>query len=217
MILAALLLSMQVGPDPMGVQLEPLPIPRAQQQQQESPPAPDSAQRELVEAAVAAAISGNEAILAGDYAGALALFESAQVQALAAGRNTLAAEVGLDRARALVLLGRYAQAEGILSEVRLRKPDNAEGWRASALVARNLDKLDEAQGFIARAAELAPADPAVGLEAGAIAFYAGDTAAAHRSWQSVIDLAPEGEEAALARTYIAQTGESPAQPSSPED
>ena len=205
MILAPFaLMLMQVGPDPVGVKLDPLPIPRGQREAHT--PATEDATRSLVDAAVAQAIQGNEAILAGDYATALGHFESAQVQALAAGRNTLAAEIGLDRARALGLLGRYDEAEPILSEVRLRKPDNAEGWRASALVARNLGKLDEAQQFIVRAAELAPTDPSVGLEAGAIAFYAGDTAAAHRSWQSVIALATDSDEAALARDYIARTG-----------
>lgn len=207
MIVASLsLLLMQVGPDPIGLEFEPLPIPRSAQEQQTGA---DDAARDMIDAAVGAAIKGNQAILAGDYAAAVTHFEHAQVQALAAGRNRLAAEIGIDRARALGLLGRWEEAAGILSEVRLRRPDNAEGWRASALAARNLDRLGEAQTFIERAAELAPADPAVGLEAGAIAFHAGDIQAAHRSWRSVVQLAPGSDEAALASDYIARTSDLP--------
>ena len=201
MILTSLFLLLQVGPDPMGIELEPLPIPRSAPQA----PANESASRDMVEAAVATAILGNEAILAGDYQGAVGHFEAAQVQALAAGRSRLAADIGLDRARALGLLGRHGEAAAILEDVRMRRPEMAEGWTASAMVARNLERLDEAQTYIERAAEIAPTDPAVGLEAGAIAFYAGDTAAAHKSWQSVVDLAPESDEAMLAHDYISRT------------
>ena len=70
-------------------------------------------------------------------------------------------------------------------------------------------KLAAAQAQIATAAELAPRDPEVGLEAGVIAMLAGNEAAARKSWQSAIATAPASEAAATAKGYLAQLDASP--------
>ena len=69
-----------------------------------------------------------------------------------------------------------------------------------------MGKLAEAQAQIERAYDLRPIDPAVGLEAGVIAVLSGRDGSARKSWQSVIDAAPQSAEAAAARGYIAQLG-----------
>lgn len=199
--LAPLLLAMQVGPAPTPIELEPLPIPR----RGEAGPAQQAAPTGHEAEAVAAAIEGNRAILARDYRGALAEFDAAQRHALAAGLPRLAAEIGLDRSRALMLLGRNDEARHQLVEVREALPGNAAAWVNSAIAARKAGDLGEAQRLIEEASMFAPGDPSVGLEAGTIALYSGRQDAARMSWQSVVDLAPDSDEAILAREYLELT------------
>ena len=47
----------------------------------------------------------------------------------------------------------------------------------------------------------------MGLEAGVIAALAGNDEAARKSWNSVLGLAPDAPEAAIARTYLGQLAE----------
>ena len=47
-------------------------------------------------------------------------------------------------------------------------------------------------------------DPEVGLEAGVIAMLGGNESAARKSWQSVLDAAPDSVAAGTARGYLAQ-------------
>lgn len=113
----------------------------------------------------------------------------------------------LDRARALVLLKRLAEAEAPLAEARTLSPRSAEAWLLSATLSRKLDNLPEAQARIEKAAEIAPVDPEVGLEAGVIAMLSGREDAARKSWQSVVAAAPQSTAANTAKGYLAQLSE----------
>jgi tetratricopeptide (TPR) repeat protein len=116
----------------------------------------------------------------------------------------LATLMSLDRARALVALGRNEEAAAALAQARATGADNDEAWLLSATLARRTERLDEAQQFIERAAALRPAGPEIGLEAGVIAMLAGREEAALASWRSVVATAPGTPAAATATDYIAQ-------------
>lgn len=117
----------------------------------------------------------------------------------------IAAMIESDRARALVAAGRESEAVAALEKARTLDPQSPNVWLLSATLARRLDRLAEAQGFIETAARLAPGYPEIGLEAGVIAMLAGDEAAARASWRSVIAVAPDGDAAAVtAKAYLAQ-------------
>ena len=124
-------------------------------------------------------------------------------------RGSLLGEVQIDRARALVALKREAEAGEALVEARTSAAANPLAWLLSATLSRRQGKLAQAQAQIATAAELAPHDAEVGLEAGVIAMLTGNEAAARKSWQSAIAAAPASEAAATAKGYLAQLGEAP--------
>lgn len=130
--------------------------------------------------------------------------------ALADGRGladpALTGGIQLDRARALVALGKAAAAEAPLAEARAAQPGNPEAWLLSATLSRRLGHLAEAQQRIERAAELLPVDPAIGLEAGVIAMLSGREDAARKSWESVLKVAPDSDAADIAKGYLAQLG-----------
>jgi tetratricopeptide (TPR) repeat protein len=156
-----------------------------------------------------AALAGNAALAGGDAAGALALLVQAEADARAAGSTPLEAIAAIDRARALVSLGRGEEGLAALDTATTLAPANAEGWLLKATLLRRLERLDEAQVAIEAAAKLAPANPEIGLEAGVIAVLAGRDEAARASWQSVIDLQPESLAATTAKGYLAQLGPAP--------
>lgn len=151
-----------------------------------------------------AALAGNAALAGGDAEGALEWLALAQGDAEAADAAPLAALSAIDRARALVRLGRGEEALAALDTATTLAPERAEGWLLKATLLRRIDQLSDAQTAIERAALLTPGDPEIGLEAGVIAVLAGREDAARQSWQSVIDLAPESLTAATARDYLAQ-------------
>lgn len=150
------------------------------------------------------AMAGNAQLTLGDTDAALATLERAHSDASGAGNEVLQGEIALDRARALVALGRESEAQGVLTLARLALPFNAQGWLLSATLARRMDALDDAQRFIEEAALLAPTDPEIGLEAGVIAVLSGRDDAARKSWTSVIETAPNTPFAAVATDYLAQ-------------
>ncbi len=154
-----------------------------------------------------AIMAGNAALAEERAVDALAALDLAANDAAAAADSGLRAMVEVDRARALVLQGREAEAEATLAAARTLDAQSPFAWLLSATLARRLGKLDEAQGFIATAAALAPDYPEIGLEAGVIAMLGGRTEAAQASWQSVVELAPDSEAAASARAYLAQAAE----------
>lgn len=155
------------------------------------------------------AMAGNAALAQGAPERALGLLDVANVAASTAGDLRLNGEIAIDRARALVALGRDDDAAKVLVEARTMAADNALAWLLSATLSRRQGKLTAAQAQIATAADLAPRDPEIGLEAGVIAMLAGNEAAARKSWQSAIDTAPASEAAATARGYLAQLGPAP--------
>lgn len=157
------------------------------------------------------AMAGNAALAAGQPGQALSLLAPAASDAKAAGDTPLAASIALDRARALVAVNQPDEAAAALAQAREAEPDYAQAWLLSATLSRRQNKLIEAQAEIEKAAQLAPQDPEVGLEAGVIAVLSGKNEAARRSWNSVLAMAPESAAAATAKQYIAQLGpETPA-------
>lgn len=151
-----------------------------------------------------AGMAGNAA-LAEDRADlALPLLAGAVDSARPAGDAALSAGLMLDHARALVALDRGAEAASILATARSTDPSAPLAWLLSATLARRDGRLDEAQALIERAATLAPRDAAIGLEAGVIAALGGRDAAARASFASVVELAPDSDEAAQARAYLEQ-------------
>ncbi len=162
-----------------------------------------------------AAMAGNSALADGRNEDALADLDLAAQDAATSLDASLAGDVQIDRSRALVALGRTAEAAAALADARRDAPQNPDGWLLSATLARRQGDLDTAQGQIRTAAGLDPLNPAIGLEAGVIAALAGHDDAARKSWQSVVDAAPDSEEAQTARGYIAQLGEAAAPASAP--
>ena len=155
------------------------------------------------------AMAGNAALAQGAFEQALSTLDRARSDAVGADDLRLTGEIAIDRARALVALKREPEAEKALVEARTSAADNGLAWLLSATLSRRQGKLAPAQAQIATAAQLAPRDPEIGLEAGVIAMLAGNEVAARRSWQSAIDTAPSSEAATTARSYLAQLGPSP--------
>ncbi|RDC61259.1 hypothetical protein HME9302_02480 [Alteripontixanthobacter maritimus] len=143
-------------------------------------------------------LAGNAALANGDAATALADFGPY------AFGLPLAGDIALDSARALVALGRLDEAASALAFAREAKAGDAAPFLYSATLARRLDDLAAAQMHIEQAVTLDPLDPAIGLEAGVIAILQGREDAARKSWQSVLDTAPDGAEAEVAKGYLAQ-------------
>jgi len=155
-------------------------------------------------------MAGNAVLALGKPETALALLDQAHGEALGAGDSRLAAEISIDRARALVALKRDGDAAAALATARANAADNGQGWLLSATLSRRQGKLAEAQQQILMAAQLMPLDPEVGLEAGVIAMLAGNEGAARRSWLSVVKAAPGSEAARTAQSYLDQLGPDPA-------
>ena len=157
-----------------------------------------------------ATMAGNAALADSRGDAALSALALAATDAAASGNAGLQSVVETDRARALVMLAREAEAEAVLAAARTFDAQNAFAWLLSATLARRLGKLDEAQGFIETAAALSPNYPEVGLEAGVIAMLQGREDAAAASWRSVVALEPGSAAAETARAYLAQLAEEPA-------
>lgn len=155
-------------------------------------------------------MAGNAVLALGKPETALALLDQAHGEALGAGDSRLAAEISIDRARALVALKRDGDAATALATARANAAENGQGWLLSATLSRRQGKLAEAQQQILVAAQLMPLDPEVGLEAGVIAMLAGREDAARRSWLSVVKAAPGSDAARTAQSYLDQLGPDPA-------
>jgi tetratricopeptide (TPR) repeat protein len=149
-------------------------------------------------------MAGNAALAGARGEAALALFTQALADATAASDEEMAGSIAADRARSLVSLERNLDAAQALASARELAPQNATVWLLSATLARRMEDLESARGWIAIAAALDPINPAVGLEAGVIAVLGGSDDAAISSFQSVIDMAPQSPEAATARIYLGQ-------------
>ncbi len=151
-------------------------------------------------------LTGNAALARNEAGRAIEALDEAQSEAIGAGDTKLAGEIAIDRARALVILGREADAAGALAQARNQVPDNPQGWLLSATLSRRQGRLVDAQTQIQRAAELLPVDPEIGLEAGVIAALSGRDEAARKSFRSVIAAAPGSLPAKTAQSYLDQLG-----------
>jgi hypothetical protein len=154
------------------------------------------------------AMAGNAALAGNDLPTALADLDKAQADGALAGDKPLAGSIAADEARALVGLGRNADASTTLAHARADAPQDAQVWLLSATLSRRTGDLKSAQSQIEAAAGLDPTDPAVGLEAGVIAELTGNDDAARKSWNAVAALTPDAPEAKSARTYLAQIASS---------
>jgi len=145
--------------------------------------------------------AGNAAIAAGQPDVAVdALGKALASNAL---DNDERADSEVDRARALVALGKNADGEAALATARQLAPENGAAWLLSATLARRLNKLPDALVIIQTAAALLPIDPAVALEAGNIAIAAGDDNTARTQWEQAIKIAPNSRQAVTARAQLA--------------
>lgn len=149
-------------------------------------------------------MAGLATMASGDAEGAVAVLKQGKQDAALAASAPLQAIAATHLARALVTLNRNEEALTELDLATSLEPGSAESWLLKATLLRRMDRLDDAQTSIERAHALAPADPQVGLEAGIIALFSGNDAAAQASWQSVIDLAPDTPIASLAQDYLTQ-------------
>jgi tetratricopeptide (TPR) repeat protein len=154
-------------------------------------------------------MAGNAALAQNAPTRALPLLEAAYSEAQSVSRPLLAGGIALDRARALVALKRSAEAENVLADARVALPDDPQAWLLSATLARRMSKLDEAQKFIENAANIAPRNAEIGVEAGVIAMLAGHEDAARKSWTSALAADPSGEAGKRASAYLAQLGPAP--------
>lgn len=154
------------------------------------------------------AMAGNAALAAGQPAQALALLGPADKDARLAADPGLVSSIALDRARALVGVNQPVEAQAVLATVRQNDPKNAQAWLLSATLSRRQGHLADAQAQIEQAAGLvaagSPDSAQIGLEAGVIAMLAHHEDAARKSWQSVVQTAPDSPSAATARNYLAQ-------------
>jgi len=145
--------------------------------------------------------AGNAAIAAGQADVAVdALDKALASKALDTAER---ADSEVDRARALVALGKSADGEAALATARQLAPENGAAWLLSATLARRLNKLPDALAFIQTAAALLPSDPAVALEAGNIAITAGDDNTARKQWEQVIKIGPNSRQAVTATAQLA--------------
>ncbi|GGC27902.1 hypothetical protein GCM10011371_14300 [Novosphingobium marinum] len=164
----------------------------------------NSAPEDLAARARRGSMAGNAALASGDARAALDALELAETDARNSEQPDFAGEIALDKAQALVALGREEEAARSLAVARAALPESAQAWLLSATLSRRMGDLASAQTQIERAAELMPIAPDIGLEAGVIAVLSGRDEAARKSWQSVIDAAPESDAARVARGYIEQ-------------
>jgi tetratricopeptide (TPR) repeat protein len=145
--------------------------------------------------------AGNAAIAAGQADIAVdALGKALASKALDSNER---ADSEVDRARALVALGKNADGEAALASARQLAPENGAAWLLSATLARRLNKLPDALAFIQTAAAVLPSDPAVALEAGNIAIAAGDDDTARKQWEQAIKIGPNSRQAGTARAQLA--------------
>lgn len=157
---------------------------------------------------------GNAAIAAGQADIAV----GALTKALASTSLTDAerADSEVDRARALVALGKSGDAETALATARQLAPENGTAWLLSATLARRLNKLPDALTFIQTSAALLPRDASVALEAGNIAVAAGDDATARKQWEQTIAIAPSSRQAVTATSQLAALAAASSFPTEPQ-
>ena len=147
--------------------------------------------------------AGNAALQAGDNANAESWLGSALV---GAGDDRTRGELLIDRATALVALGKTAAARVDLDRAVKLAPADADGWLLSATLARRENQLKRAEADVAEAAKYAPGDPDVLLEQGNIAGLAGRVDEAKSLWRAVVNGAPQSPAAKRAAAALTANG-----------
>ncbi|KGB20925.1 TPR repeat containing domain [Acetobacter tropicalis] len=108
------------------------------------------------------------------------------------------------KARALLELNNPQAVVAELGALVAHTPTaGAEAYVLLASAERRCGQLDKAREHVARALARAPENPAALLEEGIIREQVGDAVGARTDWQRVLDLAPDGHEADLARQDLA--------------
>ena len=133
--------------------------------------------------------AGNAALAGGEAARAQRLFDAALARGLPDGMEK--GEVYLDRARALVAMGKIADARPDIDKALAQVPQDPLAWLLSATLARRMDNLPLAQAHIAKSVELASDDASVALEEGNIAVLTGADDRAKSAWERAVKLAPD--------------------------
>lgn len=109
----------------------------------------------------------------------------------------------VDRAIALALMSRYAEAVEDLNRALGLDPDRADAWVYRASAWRHLDQVEQAARDVARALELTPENPEALLERGIIRQLRGDVLGARDDWERAIMLSPDSPTADLAQQNLA--------------
>ena len=124
--------------------------------------------------------AGNAALAGGDPS--KARIDLDRAIKLATLSDAMAGEAWMDRARAGVALNDLPVARTDLDKALKLVPGDPMGWLLSATLARRQSDLARAAKDIAQAETRAPGDATIALEAGRIAFAAGDTVKAKAEW-----------------------------------
>jgi tetratricopeptide (TPR) repeat protein len=146
--------------------------------------------------------AGNAALAGGEPAKAQRFFDAALARGLPDGMEK--GEVYLDRARALVAMGKPADARPDIDKALAQVPQDPLAWLLSATLARRMDNLPLAQAHIAKAVELAADDASVALEEGNIAVLTGADDRAKSAWERAVKLAPESPAGKAAAESLAR-------------
>lgn len=159
--------------------------------------------------------AGNAALAEGAADFAVNYLNSAMVQGTLTGLAK--GEAHLDLARAYVILEKYDEARTQFASVQEYAPQDPLGWLLSATLARRMNDLGLAKSDIAVAAKLAGGDPAVALEAGNIAYAAGDDEGAKSYWKQASELDAASLPARTAADYLARLETQPTKPPTEEE
>jgi Flp pilus assembly protein TadD len=118
-------------------------------------------------------------------------------------------ELLTERALALGLLGRSAEALADLDRVLALAPEHGEALVLRAAAKRRLDRLGEAEQDVGRALRLDPDNAEALLERGILRQLRGDAAGARRDWERAAMLAPDSATADLAQQNLALSDAGP--------
>lgn len=118
-------------------------------------------------------------------------------------------ELLLDRAIALGMLGRYAEATEDLDRVLALDPQRAAAWVLRAAAQRNLGAFAQAERDVAHALALAPGNAEALLERGTLRRLGGDVQGARSDWERAIALAPGSPAAEAAARHLGLGGAGP--------
>ena len=118
-------------------------------------------------------------------------------------------EALLDRARIAESQGDLKTARAKLNEAAQTISDDPFYWYFSAALAIRERDQTTAKSAIARALQLAPSDPTVLFEAGHVAHFTGDDAAARGYWMRAAGSDPTGETGKAAAKAVEMLGVTP--------